>query len=78
MAKYKFQGFGTLTIEPTSINVVNVKDRIKEKTADITISLVSGDNTYITTLSGFAYIENWVDEDIEAWVLLKLQDYETN
>ncbi len=78
MAKYKFEQFGTLEIEPTKIEVVRVLDDVIEKVADVEIALFVGIIEYKTILNGFTYVNTWEDSDVEAWVNLELQNYITN
>jgi len=79
MEKYTFpEQFGTLEIEPNSIEVLRVNDNIIDEIADVEVILTYGTSKYNVVLYGFKYSETWTNQEALDWALIKLQDYLTN
>lgn len=76
MAKYKFDTFN-VEIENPEIAEIQVVDNIRAKTAstNVTLHTLNEDVQFIVTFEGFTYVDDWNDQDVEAWVSLQMQNY---
>lgn len=68
----KFNNFSA-TIEIQSVEITNVNDNIKAKTASVDL-VING--KYGTTLNGFTYTTSWEDSEVLAWANNELNKYE--
>ena len=67
----KLENF-TASIEIESVEITNVNDNIKTKTASVDIVL---NGKYGTTLNGFTYTKSWEDSEVLAWANNELNKY---
>jgi len=68
----KFNNFSA-TINIESVEITNVNDNIKAKTASVDLVL---NGKYGTTLNGFTYTTSWEDSEVLAWANNELKNYE--
>jgi putative N-acetylmannosamine-6-phosphate epimerase len=61
--KIKLENFSA-TIDIESVEITNVNDNIKAKTASVDLVL---NGKYGTTLNGFTYTTSWEDSEVLAW-----------
>ena len=61
--KIKLDNFSA-TIDIESVEITNVNDNIKAKTASVDLVL---NGKYGTTLNGFTYTTSWEDSEVLAW-----------
>ena len=71
MTTIKLQNF-TATIDVESVEITNVNDNVKTKTASVDILL---NGKYGTTLNGFEYSTTWEDSEVLEWVNNELIKY---
>ena len=67
----KLENF-TASIDIESVEITNVNDNIKTKTASVDIVL---NGKYGTTLNGFTYTKSWEDSEVLAWANNELNKY---
>lgn len=60
------------TIEIQSVEIINVNDNVKSKTASVDLVL---NGKYGTTLNGFTYSTTWEDSEVLAWANNELNKY---
>ena len=75
MATYKFPQFSVEITDPT-VTVLTVTDSIQVKECDVNVLLAVPNANFGVTFTGFTYVSDWNDIEIEAWVLVELQQYE--
>lgn len=68
----KLENF-TATIEIENVEIVNVSDNVKTKTASVDV-LING--KYGTTLNGFTYTSTWGDSEVLEWANKELNKYQ--
>ena len=61
------------TIEIESVEIVNVIDNVKTKTASVDLVL---NGKYGTTLNGFTYSTTWEDSEVLEWANKELIKYQ--
>lgn len=71
---YKFPQFNVEILNPR-IEVITILDTISSKSCEVLVNLVTDSTTFGVTLSGFTYVEDWNDSEVEAWTLLELEKY---
>lgn len=69
--KIKLENFSA-TIEIESVELTNVNDNVKTKTASVDLVL---NGKYGTTLNGFTYTTTWEDKDVLEWANNELNKY---
>lgn len=75
MATYKFEQFVGKIIDPT-VEIKAVNDNMQGE-CSVDIVLKNSAAECGITLSGFTYEDDtWETAEVEAWVLIKLQEYE--
>ena len=67
----KFNNFSA-TIDIESVEITNVNDNIKAKTASVDLVL---NGKYGATLNGFTYTTSWEDSEVLAWANNELKNY---
>ena len=67
----KLENFSA-TIEIESVEIVNVNDNVKSKTASVDLVL---NGKYGTTLNGFTYSTTWEDSEVLEWANKELNKY---
>ena len=67
----KLENF-TASIDIESVEITNVNDNVKTKTASVDIVL---NGKYGTTLNGFTYTKSWEDSEVLAWANNELNKY---
>ena len=67
----KLENF-TASIDVESVEITNVNDNVKSKTASVDI-IVNG--KYGTTLNGFTYTKSWEDSEVLTWANNELNKY---
>lgn len=67
----KLENF-TATIEIENVEIVNVSDNVKTKTASVDLLL---NCKYGTTLNGFTYTSTWEDSEVLEWANNELNKY---
>lgn len=76
MATYKFDNFNTLIIDP-EINNIRPQYTIGEYEGSVSITLETNKSKlYGVTLYGFPNGDDWGDDDVKAWVMEKLKEFE--
>ena len=60
------------SIEIQSVEIINVNDNVKSKTASVDLVL---NGKYGTTLQGFTYTTTWEDSEVLAWANNELNKY---
>ena len=60
------------SIEIESVEITNVNDNVKSKTASVDLVL---NGKYGTTLQGFTYTTTWEDKDVLEWANNELNKY---
>ena len=78
MATYKFPQFNVEIIDPTVI-VTRVSDNIIDRICSADVLLTTPSTIFGVTFYGYAYTEDWNDQDIITWVNnVELPQYEVN
>jgi len=76
---YKFEQF-KIEIKNPQINVVGVNDDFNgTASVDVLLSLGSAQSKaakFVVTLDGFTYNDEWLKDEVEAWVTNELKKYE--
>jgi hypothetical protein len=72
---YKFDQFNVEIVNPT-IEVLNVIDTIALRTCNVEVLLSTDTANFGISLSGFTYVTDWNDEEVELWSLTELSKYE--
>jgi hypothetical protein len=72
---YKFDQFNVEIVNPT-IEVLNVIDTIALRTCNVEVLLSTDTANFGVSLSGFTYVTDWNDEEVELWTLTELSKYE--
>ena len=67
----KLENF-TASIDVEIVEITNVNDNVKSKTASVDIVL---NGKYGTTLNGFTYTKSWEDSEVLAWANNELNKY---
>ena len=67
----KLENF-TASIDIESVQITNVNDNVKTKTASVDIVL---NGKYGTTLNGFTYTTTWEDSEVLTWANNELNKY---
>lgn len=75
MATYKFEQFNVEIVNPT-IQVITIHDTIAQKTCAVDVLLATPTANFGVTLSGFTYVSDWNDAEVEMWTFVELQKYE--
>ena len=68
----KLENF-TATIDIESVEITNVNDNVKTKTASVDMLL---NGKYGTTLNGFTYSNTWEDSEVLEWANKELIKYQ--
>lgn len=68
----KLENFNA-TIEIESVEIVNINDNVKSKSASVDILL---NGKYGTTLNGFTYSTTWEDSEVLEWANKELIKYQ--
>lgn len=71
---YKFPQFNVEIVNPT-IQVITILDTIASKTCSVEVLLTTDSTNFGVSLSGFTYVTDWNDSEVEAWTLLELEKY---
>lgn len=61
------------SIEIQSVEITNVNDNVKSKTASVDLVL---NGKYGTTLQGFTYTTTWEDSEVLEWANKELTKYQ--
>lgn len=74
---YKFEQFNTEITNPTiTINMENIVDNAISKMLTVEITLQTENaKMYGVSLNNIPYVEMWEDSEIEAMVLIRLNDF---
>lgn len=74
---YKFEQFNTEITNPTiTINMENIVDNAISKMLTVEITLQTENaKMYGVSLNNIPYVETWEDSEIEAMVLIRLNDF---
>ena len=76
MATYKFPQFNVEIIDPT-VTVTRVTDNIIDKICSADVLLTTTSTVFGVTFYGYAYVDDWNDQDIIDWVNnVELPQYE--
>ena len=75
MATYKFPQFNVEIVDPT-IEVITIHDTIAQKTCSVDVLLSTSSANFGVTLTGFTYVTDWNDEEVEIWTMVELSKYE--
>ena len=67
----KLENFSA-SIDIQSVEITNVNDNVKSKTASVDLVL---NGKYGTTLNGFTYSTTWEDKDVLEWANNELNKY---
>ena len=67
----KLENFSA-SIDIQSVEITNVNDNVKSKTASVDLVL---NGKYGTTLNGFEYSTTWGDKDVLEWANNELNKY---
>jgi hypothetical protein len=67
----KLENFSA-TINIESVEITNVNDNVKSKTASVDLVL---NGKYGTTLHGFTYTTSWEDSEVLVWAKNELNKY---
>jgi hypothetical protein len=71
---YKFEQFN-VEIENPIVEVITILDTIASKSCEVLVNLVTDSTIFGVTLSGFTYVTDWNDEEVELWTLTELSKY---
>jgi hypothetical protein len=71
---YKFDQFNVEIVNPR-VEVITILDTIASKTCEVLVNLVTDSTNFAVTLSGFTYVNDWNDEEVEIWTLTELSKY---
>lgn len=71
---YNFPQFSVEIVNPR-VEVITILDTISFKTCEVLVNLVTDSTTFGVTLSGFTYVSDWNDSEVEIWTLTELSKY---
>jgi hypothetical protein len=74
MATYKFPQFNVEIVDPT-VEVLVIHDTIAQNTCSVDVLLTTPTANFGITLSGFTYVTDWNDEEVEIWTMVELSKY---
>tara|TARA_R110000868_G_scaffold35931_2_gene128131 strand:+ start:216 stop:443 length:228 start_codon:yes stop_codon:yes gene_type:complete len=71
---YKFEQFNVEIVDP-AIQVITILDTIALRTCSVEVLLTTDTANFGISLSGFTYVTDWNDEEVELWTLTELSKY---